>query len=167
MSALFSRSAWSRSPGVAEALRTETVGGALLLVGRGDRPDLGELALERRLRAPADHRRRPRVAAPPPRRSRTWTADGLLAIFFLVAGIELKQEFVHGDLRDPAKAAVPVVAAVCGVVLPAVIYLAVTAGDPSARAGWAVPIATDIAFALAVLAVVGSAPARPPCGRSC
>lgn len=85
-----------------------------------------------------------------------WAADGLLAIFFFVAGLELKREFVVGELRDPARAVLPVGAAVCGVVVPAGIFLAITAGDPVARAGWAVPIATDIAFALAVLAVIGS-----------
>ena len=87
----------------------------------------------------------------------TWAADGLLAIFFFVAGLELKREFVAGDLRDPRRAALPVAAAVGGVALPALIYFAVNAvaagGD---TAGWAIPSATDIAFALAVLAVIGS-----------
>ena len=85
-----------------------------------------------------------------------WAADGLLAIFFLVAGIELKRELVVGDLRDPRRAAVPVAAALGGVALPALLYLAVTAGDPEASTGWAIPTATDIAFALAVLAVLGT-----------
>jgi Na+:H+ antiporter, NhaA family len=84
-------------------------------------------------------------------------ADGLLAIFFFLAGLELKREFIAGELRDPRKALVPVVAAVGGVVLPAVIYIIVTmdAGADVQR-GWAIPVATDIAFALAVLAVVGT-----------
>ena len=86
-----------------------------------------------------------------------WAADGALTIFFFVAGLELKREFVVGSLRRPADAAVPVVAAACGVATPALIYLLVNGwamdGDPD---GWAVPAATDIAFALAVLAVVGS-----------
>ncbi|WP_414637729.1 Na+/H+ antiporter NhaA [Actinomycetospora sp.] len=85
----------------------------------------------------------------------TWASDGLLAIFFFVAGLELKREFVAGDLRDPARALLPVAAAVGGMVLPAVLYAAITLGDPERLAGWAVPTATDIAFALAVLAVVG------------
>lgn len=84
-----------------------------------------------------------------------WTADGLLAVFFFLAGLELKHEFVVGNLRDPRQAVVPVLAAVGGMAAPALVYLAVTAGDPAARAGWAIPTATDIAFALAVLAVVG------------
>jgi NhaA family Na+:H+ antiporter len=84
-----------------------------------------------------------------------WAADGALTLFFFVAGLELKRELVIGSLRRPADAAVPVAAAVCGVAVPALIYLAVNAngGHPE---GWAVPAATDIAFALAVLAVVGS-----------
>jgi NhaA family Na+:H+ antiporter len=84
-----------------------------------------------------------------------WAADGLLAVFFFLVGLELKHEFVAGDLRDPAKAVVPVTAAVAGVAVPAGIYLAVNAGAPGA-AGWAIPAATDIAFALAVLAIIAS-----------
>ena len=84
-----------------------------------------------------------------------WAADGALTLFFFVAGLELKRELVIGSLRRPADAAVPVAAAVCGVAVPALIYLGINAngGHPE---GWAVPAATDIAFALAVLAVVGS-----------
>jgi Na+:H+ antiporter, NhaA family len=85
-----------------------------------------------------------------------WAADGALAVFFFVAGLELKREFVVGSLRRPADAAVPVVAALCGVALPAVLYLAVNSGPEGSPVGWAIPAATDIAFALAVLAVVGS-----------
>jgi len=85
-----------------------------------------------------------------------WAADGLLAIFFFVAGLELKREFVAGDLRDPARAAVPVAAAVGGVFLPAVLYIALNFGGSGDVTGWAIPTATDIAFALAVLAIIGS-----------
>ncbi|HEX5861136.1 MAG TPA: Na+/H+ antiporter NhaA [Nocardioides sp.] len=86
-----------------------------------------------------------------------WAADGALTLFFFVAGLELKREFVVGSLRRPADAAVPVVAAACGVALPALIYLAVNASHVDGElGGWAIPAATDIAFALAVLAVVGS-----------
>ena len=86
-----------------------------------------------------------------------WASDGLLAIFFFVVGLELKQEVVAGSLRDPRRAAVPVLAAVGGMAVPALLYVATTLvdHDGSARAGWAVPTATDIAFALAVLAVFG------------
>ena len=85
-----------------------------------------------------------------------FTADGLLAIFFFLVGLELKREFVAGELRDPKRALVPVVAAIGGVIVPAVIYLWMTQGVEGAIRGWAIPIATDIAFALAVLAVVGT-----------
>lgn len=86
----------------------------------------------------------------------TWAADGLLAVFFFLVGLELKREFVAGDLRDLGKAAVPIAAAVGGVVVPALIYAAVNATNPETLGGWAIPTATDIAFAVAVLAIVGS-----------
>ena len=92
---------------------------------------------------------------------RTWAADGLLAIFFFVAGLELKRELVVGQLRRPAEAVLPMVAALAGMVVPALLYLAVTVTSPGAAKGWAVPMATDIAFALAVLAVVASALPTP------
>lgn len=87
----------------------------------------------------------------------TWAADGLLAVFFFVVGVELKHELVVGSLRNFKEAAVPVVAAVGGMVLPAAIYVSIVVpmGDASSLKGWAVPTATDIAFALAVLAVFG------------
>jgi Na+:H+ antiporter, NhaA family len=85
-----------------------------------------------------------------------WAADGLLAIFFFVAGLELKRELVVGQLSKPAAAALPIVAAGCGMAAPALVYLVVTRGEPGTASGWAVPTATDIAFALAVLAVIGS-----------
>ncbi|HSV40964.1 MAG TPA: Na+/H+ antiporter NhaA [Nocardioidaceae bacterium] len=84
-----------------------------------------------------------------------WAADGALTLFFYVAGLELKREFLVGSLRNPIDALVPIVAAVAGVAVPAAIYLALNLGG--AVKGWAIPAATDIAFALAVLAVVGSA----------
>jgi NhaA family Na+:H+ antiporter len=84
-----------------------------------------------------------------------WAADGLLAVFFFLIGLELKHEFVAGDLRSPATAIVPVAAAAGGVLVPVLIYLALNAGGPGLR-GWAVPAATDIAFALAVLAIISS-----------
>ncbi|ASU79712.1 Na+/H+ antiporter NhaA [Actinopolyspora erythraea] len=85
-----------------------------------------------------------------------WASDGLLAIFFFVVGLELKREFVVGELRNPRRAVLPVVAAVAGMVVPALIFVGIasTAGG-DALSGWAVPTATDIAFALAVLAIVG------------
>ena len=86
-----------------------------------------------------------------------WGADGALTLFFFVAGLEVKREFVVGSLRRPADAAVPVAAALCGVAVPALLYTVVNLIAPTGQpAGWAIPAATDIAFALAVLAVVGS-----------
>lgn len=87
----------------------------------------------------------------------TWAADAVLAVFFFVVGLELKHELVAGSLRNPREAAVPVLAAVGGVVLPATLYtlVVVGSGDAGHRDGWAIPAATDIAFALAVLAVFG------------
>ena len=87
----------------------------------------------------------------------TWAADGFLAIFFFLAGLELKREFVAGDLRSVNRAIVPVAAAVGGVIVPAVFYTLINLNSGSdALRGWAIPTATDIAFALAVLAVIGS-----------
>ncbi|WP_448631082.1 Na+/H+ antiporter NhaA [Cellulomonas soli] len=85
-----------------------------------------------------------------------WATDGLLAVFFFVVGLELKREIVVGELRDVRTAVVPIVAALGGMLVPAGLYLAVnlTAADGAPR-GWAVPTATDIAFAVAVLALVG------------
>lgn len=86
----------------------------------------------------------------------TWAADGLLAIFFFLVGLELKHEIVDGDLRDPQRAIVPVVAAVAGVIVPALFYVGINAVSPESMSGWAIPTATDIAFAVAVLAIVGT-----------
>jgi Na+:H+ antiporter, NhaA family len=86
-----------------------------------------------------------------------WGADGALTLFFFVAGLEVKREFVVGSLSRPADALVPVAAAVCGVALPALLYTAVNVVAPTGSPeGWAIPAATDIAFALAVLSVAGS-----------
>lgn len=85
-----------------------------------------------------------------------WASDGLLAIFFFVVGLELKEEFVAGRLRDPRRAALPIAAAVGGVVVPALIFVLINAASGAdALRGWAIPTATDIAFAVAVIAVVG------------
>ncbi|MHB8961093.1 MAG: Na+/H+ antiporter NhaA [Candidatus Limnocylindrales bacterium] len=91
----------------------------------------------------------------------SWAADGLLAVFFYVVGLEVKREFVVGELSNLRSALLPVVAAFGGMVVPALIFLAVAHGDPGAARGWPVPTATDIAFALGVLALVGS---RAPSG---
>lgn len=95
-----------------------------------------------------------------------WTADGLLTLFFLVAGIELKREFVVGELRTPATAALPVIAAVCGMAVPAALYAVTAMAGGGSLEGWAVPMATDIAFALAVLAVLSTHLPAAPYGGS-
>ncbi len=84
-----------------------------------------------------------------------WVNDGLMALFFFVVGLEIKRELVVGELRDPRRASLPVVAAVGGVVAPAGIFLLLNAGGEEAG-GWGIPMATDIAFAVGVLAVLGS-----------
>jgi len=81
--------------------------------------------------------------------------DGLMALFFLFVGLEVKRELIAGDLATPAARRLPVIAAVAGMAVPALVYLAVTRAAPSLRHGWAIPSATDIAFAIGVLALVG------------
>jgi len=84
-----------------------------------------------------------------------WINDGLMAVFFLLVGLELRREVTQGELASPARLAAPGVAALGGMVVPALILVALNWQDPVALRGWAVPVATDIAFALAVLAVLG------------
>jgi Na+:H+ antiporter, NhaA family len=150
------RGSWPETRRIAEIVRKETVGGALLLAATvvalawANSPWSESYAAVRdAVIGPAALHLDLTVGA--------WAADGLLAVFFFVAGLELKREFVAGDLRDPRRAALPVVAAVVGMLVPGAIYVAVTwnAGGDALR-GWAIPTATDIAFALAVLAVVGT-----------
>ncbi|WP_406451643.1 Na+/H+ antiporter NhaA [Streptomyces sp. NBC_00876] len=139
---------------LADALRTETVGGIILLVAAvtalvwANTFGSSYSAVSQFHFGPGALGLHLSVAH--------WAADGLLAVFFFVAGVELKRELVAGELRDPKAAVLPVVAALCGMAVPAVVYaLANTVGDGSMD-GWAVPTATDIAFALAVLAVIGT-----------
>jgi NhaA family Na+:H+ antiporter len=149
---LFSRGSWRETQRITGILRKETVGGALLLAGA-----LAGMIWANTPWASAYESLRAYTVGPSTLHLdlslATWAADGLLAIFFFVAGLELKREFVAGDLRDPARAAVPIAAALGGVLVPAALYLLVVRGD--AAQGWAVPTATDIAFALAVLAIIG------------
>ncbi len=135
-------------------LRTETVGGALLVVAAVLAIVAANSPLSDAYQRLRDLRFGP-AALGLDLSVAQWTADGLLALFFFLAGLELKRELVVGELRDPRRAAVPVAAAVGGMAVPAVIYLVINAGNPGAEVGWAIPTATDIAFALAVLAVVG------------
>ncbi|MFF2775230.1 Na+/H+ antiporter NhaA [Streptomyces sp. NPDC058052] len=137
-----------------DALRTETVGGVLLLVA-------AVAALVWANASPGTYASVSGFHIGPAALGLDlsvahWAADGLLAVFFFVAGIELKRELVAGELRDPKAAALPVIAAICGMATPALVYVLVNAVGGGSMDGWAVPTATDIAFALAVLAVIGT-----------
>jgi NhaA family Na+:H+ antiporter len=151
---LFAPASFLESSRVAEVLRAEAVGGLLLMIGAcialvwANSPWSAAYADLRDVTwgPPALHLDLTLGA---------WAADGLLAIFFFVVGLELKRELVEGELRDPRRAALPVAAAVGGMVVPAVIYVAINAGNGTLR-GWAIPTATDIAFAVAVLALISS-----------
>lgn len=152
--ALLSRGSWGEASRIGVILRKETVGGALLLAGAvvamlwANSPWADAYETLRGVRVGPEALHLDLTLA-------TWAADGLLAIFFFVAGLELKREFVAGDLRDMRRAAVPVAAALGGVIVPALLYLLIAGGVEGAARGWAIPTATDIAFALAVLAVIG------------
>ena len=151
--AWFRRGSRPEARRIGEVLRQETIGGMLLLAAA-----VAAIAWANSPWSAAYDSLRTLTIGPPALHLdlslAEWAADGLLAVFFFVAGLELKHEFITGDLCEPRRAAVPVAAAVGGVIAPALVYVAFTAGGGAAR-GWAIPSATDIAFALAVLAVAG------------
>jgi NhaA family Na+:H+ antiporter len=152
---LFSRGSWPEARRIGDILRKETIGGLLLAIATvvalawANSPWRSSYEWLSDLRVGPSALHLDLTLA-------QWAADGLLAIFFFVAGLELKREFVAGDLRDVRRAVLPVAAAVGGMAVPAVLYVVVNAGSPGGLAGWAIPTATDIAFALAVLALIGT-----------
>ncbi|MCX6486955.1 MAG: Na+/H+ antiporter NhaA [Mycobacterium sp.] len=155
---LFARGSWSETRRIITILHKETVGGALLLFAAAaaliwaNSPWAESYHALNDLRVGTDD-----YGLHLNLSLGGWAADGLLAIFFFVVGLELKREFVAGDLRDPARAALPIAAAVGGMVVPAAIFVALAAGSGAGAArGWAIPTATDIAFAVAVLAVIST-----------
>ena len=85
-----------------------------------------------------------------------WINDGLMALFFFLVGLELKREFIEGNLSQPSQVALPAIGALGGMLIPALCYVALNYNDPAAISGWAIPTATDIAFALGILAIIGS-----------
>ncbi|PWI11693.1 Na+/H+ antiporter NhaA [Streptomyces sp. NWU339] len=141
---------------VADALRTETVGGMLLLVAAITALIWANVPALHDSYESVSHFRFGPESLGLNLSVAHWATDGLLAVFFFVAGTELKRELVAGDLRDPRAAALPVVAALCGMAVPALVYTLTSGIGGGSLAGWAVPTATDIAFALAVLAVIGT-----------
>jgi NhaA family Na+:H+ antiporter len=156
--ALFSRGSTSEIKRISTILRTETAGGVLLLVAASAALIWANSPWGTRYHALAAMRVGTDVFGLHLNLTMAeWSADALLAIFFFVVGLELKREFVAGDLREPARAVLPIAAAVGGMVVPALIFVmaAGAAGDGALR-GWAIPTATDIAFAVAVLAVIST-----------
>ncbi|OYO16803.1 Na+/H+ antiporter NhaA [Enemella evansiae] len=132
-----------------ELLRNETVGGALMLAAT--------VAALLWANFGSDSYSAVRGTYVGPMSLQHWASDGLLTVFFFVAGLELKREFTSGSLAKPSEALLPVVAAIAGMVVPASIYIIVNlSSDQGNLGGWAIPMATDIAFALAILAAVGS-----------
>jgi NhaA family Na+:H+ antiporter len=154
-STIFGRGSYAEALRIGEILRKETVGGALLvaaaviaLVWANSPASDSYFALRDFTIGYEPWHLELSLGA--------WAADGLLAIFFFLVGLELKREFVAGDLRQLNKSVVPVTAAFGGVLAPAVIYAAINLASPETLRGWAIPTATDIAFAVAVLAIIGS-----------
>lgn len=157
-SRLFTRGSWSETRRISGILQKETVGGAILLAAAtialvwANSPWSDSYHALTHVKVGTDD-----LGLHLNLSLGGWAADGLLAIFFFVVGLELKREFVAGDLRDPARAALPIAAAVGGMVAPALIFVAFAAGTgEGAVSGWAIPTATDIAFAVAVLAVIST-----------
>ncbi len=146
---LLTRGSWPEAKRLTDVLRRETVGGVLLLIAGGVALGWANSPWAASYRAVSEFSIGPESLHLHLNLA-TWAADGLLAIFFFVVGLELKREFVAGDLRDPARAVLPIAAAIGGMIVPAGIFVGIDLldGQPENLGGWAVPIATDIAFAL-------------------
>ena len=152
---VFQRGSYAETLRIGEILRKETVGGALLVAAAVVALIWANSPASEAYFALRDYK----LGYEPWHLELSlgaWAADGLLAIFFFLVGLELKREFVAGDLRQLNKSIVPVAAAAGGVAVPAVIYALVNLASPESLRGWAIPTATDIAFAVAVLAIIGS-----------
>jgi len=154
----FGRGSYRESVRIADILRTESVGGSILLIATvlaiifANTPlaaaYFGVRDAQIGPEIPGFHHLHMSVG--------TWAADGLLVVFFFLTGLELKKEFVIGDLKSPGTAIIPIAAACGGVITPAILYFIVNHASETAVHGWAIPTATDIAFAVAVLAGVGT-----------
>lgn len=141
---------------IADFLRTETAGGVALLVAAS--AALVWANVDPASYADAWHSR---ITIGATTLDLThWVNEGLMAVFFFVVGLEIKREIVEGELRDPRAAALPVIAALGGMVVPAALYVALNAGGAGSE-GWGIPMATDIAFAVGVLALLGARAPAP------
>ncbi|MEA3030742.1 MAG: Na+:H+ antiporter, NhaA family [Sphingomonadales bacterium] len=134
---------------VRRLLDSETLGGLLLIAAAGGALIAANSALAPAYRALLD-------AALGPMSVQHWINEALMAAFFLLVGLEIKREFLGGNLAAWDKRRLPLIAAAAGMAAPALVYLALARGDAALTGGWAIPAATDIAFALGVLALVGS-----------
>jgi NhaA family Na+:H+ antiporter len=140
---------------IADFLKNETVSGGLILAAAGAGFILANSSLAGAYDAIREMRLGPNVLHLD-LTVQTWAADGLLALFFFVVGVELKHELLHGSLAKPSRAVVPIAAALGGMIVPAGIFLFINAGAAAGSLqGWGIPMATDIAFALAVLSLFG------------
>lgn len=155
---LFSRGSYAETARISDIMRKESVGGFILLAATVLAVVLANTQASHFYETVRDTE----VGITVPGFSHLmmnvhhWAADGLLTVFFFLTGLELKKEFVVGDLRSPGKAIVPVAAAFGGAMTPAILYFAINHGSDTAVHGWAIPAATDIAFAVAVLAGAGT-----------
>jgi len=143
-------------------LRSEAIGGIVLIAATLAALVIANMAMTREFYHDALHHATGPVLAPAigPMTVHLWINDGLMALFFLLVGLEIKRELVDGELANPARRRLPVIAAAAGMAAPALVYLLIAGRDPALVRGWAIPAATDIAFAIGVMALLG--PRVPP-----